>query len=166
MKTTKYVTQNELQEVFELIDGELWRKRGKNGKQGLRSKGGKFVKNILHKSNRYCTLKFKGRTVSYHKVMWILVNGDIPEGFVLDHIDGNTLNNTVSNLRLVTKRQNDQNKGCHRNGKLPGASYNKRQRKWLAQIQIDGKGKFLGYFDTEQRAHDAYKKCIQDRGVA
>jgi len=77
-------------------------------------------------------------------------------GFVTDHLNGNKLNNQLENLKIVTHRQNQQNRHKHRNGKLVGASYFKREKKWGAQIVIDGKKKHLGLFKTEQEAHEAY----------
>ncbi len=41
-----------------------------------------------------------------HRLIWILVNGDIPSGMIIDHRDGNCRNNRLSNLRLCTSQQN------------------------------------------------------------
>ena len=78
------------------------------------------------------------------------------KGFEVDHVDGNRANNQLENLRIVTVRQNQQNRHKHRNGKLVGASYHKRNKKWVAKIVIEGKQKHLGYFESEQLAHEAY----------
>jgi hypothetical protein len=64
-------------------------------------------------------------------------------------------------VRLVNRRENQQNRVKHRNGKLVGCSYYKQKRKWRAQIQVNGKHKHLGYFNTEQEAHDFYKKALE-----
>lgn len=172
-KVIRYPKQSELQEVFEIRDGELWRKKYRqvnirtNGDLVFgRWRGGTPVKPVVNKSQHYCRAEFKGKQVYYHILKWIMFNGDIPNGFILDHIDGNKLNNDISNLRLVTKRENDQNKKCHRNGKLPGVSYRKDQKKWRALAQIDYKTYSLGSYNTEQEAHEVYKKFLKDRGVA
>lgn len=76
-----------------------------------------------------------------------------------DHKDGNGLNNQRDNLRIVPARKNTQNKEIHRNGRLVGCSLKndkKRKKRWRAEIQINGKRKFLGYFATEQEAHEMY----------
>lgn len=81
-------------------------------------------------------------------------------GRVIDHINGNPLDNRKSNLRLCTQSQNQRNrrkskKPC--SSKFKGVSFAGHFRKhWHAQIRIDGKVKNLGYFDTEREAAMAY----------
>lgn len=151
---------SKLQEVFEIVDGELWRKASvhKHGHKHLR----KLVKNVAN-SNGYCLVRFNGRQMHYHRIVWTLLNGDIPEGMQIDHIDGNRVNNDVNNLRLVTPRENQQNLVSHRNGDLVGCTYFKRYRKWQAQIWVNGKYKYLGLYETEQEAHEAYLKALGER---
>lgn len=85
-----------------------------------------------------------------------------PDGYIVDHINGNSLDNRKSNLRIVTNRENGQNKKIHRSGKLVGCSYHKRRKKWEAQIRVDKNRKSLGYFKTEHEAHQAYMKAYNE----
>lgn len=41
-----------------------------------------------------------------HRIVWELHNGPIPEGLVIDHIDGNTSNNRLNNLRCISSKDN------------------------------------------------------------
>lgn len=152
------LTQKDLQEVFEFVNGELWRKEYVDILGHRRPR--KLVENVAN-ANGYCDVRFKGRNVRYHRIIWILLNGDIPAKMDIDHIDGNRVNNNVNNLRLSTRRENTQNRIEHRKGKLVGCCYNKLKRKWRAVIQVNGKHKFLGLYDTEQEAHNAYKKALE-----
>lgn len=155
----KYPKQIELDKVFELDDeGNLWRKSYIDRRGHIRPKH--IIENKVNTSNGYCDVKFNRRMIKYHAIVWILTNGNIPENFVIDHVDGNKINNKVSNLRLVTQRENCQNKTMHRAGKLFGCSYHKHSQSWRAYIQIDGKMKYLGYYKTELEAHEAYKNMI------
>lgn len=81
-------------------------------------------------------------------------------GEFVDHIDGDGLNNTRENLRIVTHRENMQNQASrggtsnHR-----GVYFNKSHGKWRAQIQVDGKRKYLGSFDSEKEAAEVFNKA-------
>nr|DAT39326.1 MAG TPA: homing endonuclease [Caudoviricetes sp.] len=77
-------------------------------------------------------------------------HGDIPEGLMVDHINLDRSDNRIENLRLVDKSGNMQN------SKWRGYFWAKREGKWRAAIQLNGKTKHLGYFDCEQAARDAY----------
>lgn len=70
-----------------------------------------------------------------------------------DHKDHNTLDNRISNLRILTCQQNSFN----RNPK--GYSWHKTKRKYQARIKLDGKSIWLGYFRTTVTAHNAYMKA-------
>lgn len=52
---------------------------------------------------------FKGRFTQIHRIIWQLIKGEIPDGFVVDHIDGDSLNNNISNLRIITQDKNSRN---------------------------------------------------------
>ena len=78
----------------------------------------------------------------------------------IDHINRNSLDNRISNLRVATRTEQNLNREF-KNAK--GYYWNKG--KWHAQIQINGKQIHLGYFNTEQDARQAYlnakeKYCI------
>jgi hypothetical protein len=73
--------------------------------------------------------------------------------YVCDHIDGNPLNNTRDNLRLITRSQNAMNsykKGHNASSTYKGVT--KRRNKWTAHLQ----GKYLGTFQSETDAANAY----------
>lgn len=77
---------------------------------------------------------------------------------LVDHIDGNGLNNTRDNLRLATNSQNLFNRGKSVNNKsgYKGVSKIKNREKWIAQIAINGRNMNLGSFDTPELAYAAY----------
>ena len=91
------------------------------------------------------------------------VIGQPQKGFETDHRDNNGLNNQRSNLRHVTRRQNQQNRK-YGSSKYPGVSWIKTRRKWLAQITINGINKNLGGFKTELLAFNAYRQAVEQLG--
>jgi len=75
---------------------------------------------------------------------------------VVDHIDGNGLNNTRANLRNVTRSENMANVSGHKDrvGKFKGV--HQLGTRFEAQICVKGKRMKLGRFDTEEQAARAY----------
>ena len=92
----------------------------------------------------------KVKTQSLHRLIARVHLPDFSEDLEVDHIDRDKTNNNISNLRMVTKAKNLQNIA------FKGASYHKASGKYQVRIMVNGKRKHLGYFDTEEEAHDAY----------
>lgn len=72
-----------------------------------------------------------------------------PDDMIVDHINGNGLDNRKSNLRVCTQKINAVNR---HNGKTIGVKYVKRNDFWVAYIQFKGKLKYLGYYRTQEEA--------------
>ncbi len=75
---------------------------------------------------------------------------DLTSNLIVDHINRNVLDNRIENLRAITSQQNSFNtdaKGCY---------YSKRHKKWRSYIHKDGQQICLGYFLTEEIAHQKY----------
>ena len=82
-----------------------------------------------------------------------------PDDPDVDHRDGNGLNCTRDNLRPATNQQNGCNRRKQRqeaSSQFKGVSWHKSTRKWDARIQVNGKNKCLGRFDSELTAARAY----------
>ncbi len=77
---------------------------------------------------------------------------------MVDHIDGNTLNNCRSNLRACTPITNGRNRSkvAPSSSRFKGVSWNRRQGYWGAYIRIDKQLKYLGCFSKEVDAARAY----------
>jgi hypothetical protein len=83
----------------------------------------------------------------------------VPRGFVVDHINGNTLDNRRANLRIATLAQNAMNssrRGKAGSSKYKGVSWDGRAKKWRAMIHVHGRPMYLGGFDDEVEAAKAY----------
>ena len=97
-------------------------------------------------------------TIRMHRVIWEHHNEPIPDGFTVDHINRDTLDNRLSNLRLATNSQQSQNQGLRSNNTsgYRGVCWDKRIGKWWARIQVDGKRMHLGHYDDPIDAALAY----------
>lgn len=86
------------------------------------------------------------------------------DGFMIDHKDGNGLNNQRANLRHVTNRQNQQNRHTTKASKYPGVTFRtgRKKVKWRSRITINKKVKHLGYFDSEIEAFKAYQIALRE----
>lgn len=84
-------------------------------------------------------------------------------GFMVDHINGNGLDNRRSNLRLVTKSQNMMNSGVRTNNRsgYKGVSWANRDKKWRVTIWKMNKQIDLGYFDDKKDAAKAYNDAAK-----
>ena len=105
----------------------------------------------------------KGNTMSIHILVAMAFLGHKPDGYkiVVDHIDNNKLNNHVSNLQLISNRENTSKDKKNGTSKYTGVTWYNASNKWLAQIAINSKKKNLGLFETEDEAHEAYQKALK-----
>jgi HNH endonuclease/AP2 domain len=116
------------------------------------------------KPDGYIHIKLDGKTYKAHRLSWLYVYGKFPEKG-LDHINEVKDDNRIVNLRLATDQENMQNISSPRiNNKSGyyGVSWNKKTNKWVAQIQINGKKKCLGFFKTIEEAYDVYKNAKRE----
>lgn len=83
---------------------------------------------------------------------------ELVKGELVDHIDGNPLNNTRNNLRLASKSQNSIHSALHSRNKsgYRGVFWDRRSGKWRASIVCEGKTHELGRFSDVIEGAQAY----------
>lgn len=88
---------------------------------------------------------------------------DAPKDMMVDHRDGNGLNNQRSNIRLCTRGQNKMNQNTRSgSSQFKGVTWNKRAKKWRAFITVDSKLMYLGSFKSEVAAAKKYDIKAKD----
>ncbi len=100
------------------------------------------------------------RTVEYlHRlVVSVRIGRELAQSEQVDHESRNTLDCRSENLRVATASQNGCNRGKNRNNTsgFKGVTWSKATRKWLAQIVVNGRHKYLGVFGNIHEAAAAY----------
>ena len=132
--------------LFAYRNGMILRYSDKGGKHLI--KGWSEAKGSIY--NGYISIFLNGKKNLKHRIVGYSFLGldiDNPKQQI-DHIDRNKLNNNMNNLRIVTSQENMFN----RNAK----GYNKKGKKYQANIKINNKTIYLGTFDTEEEARNAY----------
>ena len=112
----------------------------------------------VHRRSGYVRISADGQKYNAHRLAWLYVHGAWPAGEI-DHIDGNKSNNAISNLRHVDRAGNQQNlkkAQVNNSSDFLGVSWSIHKQKWVAQIQLHGAKKHLGYYDSAEKAHEAY----------
>lgn len=117
------------------------------------------VAGCIHKKSGYVMLKIKAVSYRAHRLAWLYVTGENPKNHI-DHINGICFDNRFINLRECRPNENNQNKKSSNNSssKYVGVDWCKASKKWRAQIGINGKNKYIGIFESEIEAFNAYCK--------
>jgi hypothetical protein len=114
--------------------------------------------NAKKKQKYYRQINIESTLYLSHRLAWLYVHGKFPDGQI-DHIDGEGLNNRITNLRDVTNRENSMNRRIpiNNNSGVIGVSFDKQNGKWLAQISTELGNKNLGRFADIEGAVAARK---------
>lgn len=103
-----------------------------------------------------------GRIHSRHRYMHKII-AMAPDDAVVDHKNGNSLDNRSANLRWATSALNNRNRRS-RPGEYKGAIYCPRKagtKPWRARIQVNKKSMSLGYYKTRDEAALAYNAAAK-----
>ena len=122
----------------------------------------------LNKSTGYIEIGIQGKTYYGHRLAWFYVHGYWPEN-IIDHKDKIKHHNWINNLREVSKSCNLRNTGNPKNNTsgIKGISWNEINKKWIAQITVQSKNKYLGsYLDFADAvcARFAVEQCLKWEG--
>lgn len=107
----------------------------------------------------YIFIRVNGLLYRAHRLAWLYVYGVFPE-YDIDHVDGNRSNNSIDNLRDVTRKENRKNNRKYKTNKsgVVGVYWYEPLQKWHAQIQSDGVKYHIGYFTDLETAKQKRKE--------
>ena len=114
-----------------------------------------FLKRETHKESVI-------RTIGKISLSRFLLNP--PKGMLVDHIDGNRLNNQRENIRICTPAENARNTILYSTNTsgFRGVMWKKSNKKWHARITVNYKRISLGFFDSITDAAKAYNKAAKE----
>lgn len=138
------INQEFLLSLFEYKDGELFWKQDRKANK-IKGKKAGCLGGIGYLQTKINDILYKN-----HRLIFMMHYGYLPK--LIDHIDGNPLNNRIENLREATVAQNMMNSKLFLNNTsgAKGVEWSKRLKKWTVRIQIDGKRKYFGsYYDIQ-----------------
>ena len=116
-------------------------------------KAGTVMGCVAHRGyHKMCVDKRKYYT---HRLAWLYVHGEMPN--VIDHINGDTSDNRIANLRNVSQAENLQNiTRPSRNSRSGVLGVYKKRKKWTSALSLNNRTVRLGYFETKEAAYAAY----------
>lgn len=148
------VTQNKLRELFD-YDSSTGIMRWKQRRRGVRRT---LIAGCISVQNNHphIIIGIDNKIYLMHRLVWLYVYGVWPTYFI-DHINGDSTDNRIANLRDIPQSLNMQNrKGATRRNKIGLAGVHARDGKFRASVRLNGKAIHLGVFDTKESAHKAY----------
>lgn len=102
-----------------------------------------------------------GKIYKAHRVIWAIYHGHWPEEFI-DHINMDTTDNRIVNLRAATRSENGRNRDAQKNSTsgAKGIYWHKPSGRWMARARLEGKTYYMGFHITKEQAMEAYKVGI------
>lgn len=98
------------------------------------------VAGCSNKVHKYYTVRLHRRGYRNHHIVLLLHGIEIPSGMLVDHIDGNKLNNRIENLRVVGLEDSNKNRIYNNsNSEIPYVHYSEKQNRYQVALVLDGK---------------------------
>ena len=155
--TSKYssLTQAKLKELLR-FDPETGHFSWKSGSSSTRNNG---IAGSLNKQG-YRQICINGKNYTSHRLAWLYIHGNFPSKEI-DHINGDRSDNRITNLRDVSRRENQLNQKKPKNNStgIVGVQLFKATNKWHAVITVNYRHIHLGFFDSKEDAREARKKA-------
>lgn len=118
------------------------------------------------KKDGYRDIRLCGRGIKEHRIIYEMCFGSIPGGSLIDHLNGDKLDNRPENLRLVDALGNTRNNAISTSNTsgVAGVSWDRSIGKWRAQIGVNNRQKFIGNFEEFDKAVAARKTAEKLHG--
>lgn len=140
-------SQEYLNSIFEYRDGDLYWKNPTSNKIKIGSKAGSLANGESHKR-----VRLNRKNYLLHRIIFAMHHGWMPSQ--VDHIDTNSLNNRIENLRPASHGQNIQNQPIRKSNTsgIKNVWWHKSLEKWVVAITANSMRKHIGYFEDIELA--------------
>lgn len=108
----------------------------------------------------YIVIQIDNKKYKAHRLAWLYNYGKFPDG-VIDHINRDTSDNRIENLRDVTQSINLKNRRLSSSNKSGKSGVYKQGNSWIAQINSEGVREYIGSFKTKEEATVA--RCNKEK---
>ncbi len=161
-----YINQDLIKYLFSYReDGYLIWNNGKKFKQiaGYINKKTHYNKDFSYNEYSRRRVKIQGKLYYHYRLIW-LYHYDFPIPEYIDHIDGNSLNDKLENLRASSNSENiiNQKRLSIRNKSGLVGVFETESGTWEAGIGLNNKRIYLGTFSSKEEAGEAYDKAALD----
>jgi hypothetical protein len=151
----KVMTLSEILERFYIKDNVLMRKNDINSYILKDEPVGS-----IDKATGYIKVKINSKKFTVHRIMYQIYHNleELPIHMLIEHVDGNNLNNSKENLRLVSVVDNNHtmSKSSANTSGYIGVSWEERAKAWRVSIRVEGTKHFLGNYTDHVKAAEAY----------
>ena len=165
MKINSLPSLEYLNECFELSEsspsGLIWKRDEPKGRNGKGKVAGRL------KASGYYVVFILGKEYRTHRIIYSMYHQESVDGKIVDHKDGCSYNNLITNLRIATHQENQWNAGVAKNNTSghKGIRINKlknNRASYTAKIRINGKYIKIGTFRDFDEAKEKYKQYVDE----
>lgn len=131
-------------------------------KKALIGEEAAVIQNDIVSQRKEWVIRALGKSFIAARVIYTKAYNRDPKNLTIDHIDGDTLNNNINNLRAATKQQQQLNRTipCNNTSGAKGVFKTKNRTKWEARLRVNSECIYLGTFNCKIEAALAYNKAV------
>ena len=158
-----------MEEEYKKIDGyENYEISNQGNVRNIKT--GKVLKPCKNSCGYYLVILSKNgikQTLKIHRLVALHFIPNPENLREIDHINQDKANNSITNLRWISKSNNLRNRTKFKNSssKYIGVYFNKEKGKYVAQIQINNKNKYIGLYETEEDAGKAWDDYVKEHNL-
>ncbi len=151
-RTSRIDTTDKVKELFGYRDGNLYWRKKSNKRHGIDKPAGTI------NSQGYRVITYQGKKEQAHRLIWLWHGRELPN--MLDHINGNQIDNRIENLRAAEMASNQWNSKLKMENKtgVRGVSWCNTYCKWTVQLYKNTKKTTARFKDFNEAARFAVNK--------